>query len=213
MRSNSLLLLLSALPLLASTGCAKTVAYFKGDTPARYARMMEDAQRPDSRRLGISKLIQQKFAQRAPYTTRYQQIFETDDDPLVRAMALRALSVSRDTSASKLYVKALADSEMLVRLEGAKALTNMPDDAAIDALLKVLNAVQEDQDVRIAAAAALQHYQRRDVARALAALLDQRAFGLSYEARHSLRKITGVDYGYDNAAWLEYINDPSKPLV
>lgn len=203
------------LVLLPGVGCQqinRTIQHFRGETPGRYARMMEDAESPDNRRLGIGKLVDRDFAKKEPYTTRYRQIAENDTDPLVRAMAIRALNVARDAGASDVYIKALADADVLVRLEGAKALANIPDPAATDALLRAMNAVDEDQDVRIAAASALRHYARIDVARALVAMLDERSFGISWQARRSLRRITGVDRAYDDAAWLEYLSNPTTPL-
>jgi hypothetical protein len=206
---------LFALLLVSSNGCQpfrQVYDYFQGNTPGKYAREMEDTDSADSRRHGITKLVQKDFAKKEPYTTRYRQIFLGDEDPLVRAMAIRALNVARDTGASDLYIKALADADVLVRLEGAKALGNMPNSEAIDPLLKVLNAPDEEQDVRIAAARGLRHYPRRDVARALVAVLDERPFGVAWQARRSLTRITGVDYAYDDASWLEYISNPAQPL-
>jgi hypothetical protein len=197
---------LSAVLLLLFSGCSQIRDYWQGNTPAKYARMMEDPNSPDNRRVGIAKLVQKDFAKKEPYTTRYGQIFQADEAPLVRAMALRALNHSRDTGASDLYIRALSDSDVQVRLEGAKALANMPDEKGIDALLKVLNTPEEDQDVRIAAARALRFYPRRDVARALVGVLDERTFGIAWQARMSLKRITGVDYAYDDASWLEYIS-------
>jgi hypothetical protein len=200
---------------LLLTGCTqfkRSMDNFRGKTPGRYARMMEDQGSPDNRRVGIAYLAEQDFAHSSFYTDRYRQIFLTDEDPLVRAMALRALTASRDATASDLYIKALADAEPLIRLEGAKALVRMPNPEATDALLKVLNGSEEDMDLRIAAAGALKHYPRADVARALVIVLDERAFGIAWQARRSLQRITGVDHGYDNAAWGEYLNNPTKPL-
>jgi HEAT repeat protein len=206
----------SLLALLAiSTGCGtveRMTNYFRGNTPGRFARMMEDDTSADNRRVGINTLVKNDFAQRPPYTDRYRQIAESDADPLVRASAIRALNVARDVEATDLYIKALADADALVRLEGAKALANMPDPDGIDPLLRVLNAPEEDKDIRIAAANALRHYPRTDVARALAGALGERTFGVAWQARRSLKRITGVDYAYDDAAWLQYISNPTKPL-
>lgn len=203
------------LVLLSSTGCQqinRITERLRGETPGQYARMMEDSASPDDRRGGMMKLVERDFARKPPYTTRYGQIFQSDPDPLVRASAIRALNVARDAGATELFIKALADPDVQVRLEGAKALTNIPDPNATDALLRMLAAPDEDQDVRVAAAAALKFYPRRDVARSLVAALDERAFGIAWQARSSLKRITGVDYAYDDAAWLEYISNPSQPL-
>ena len=184
----------------------------RGNTPIRYARLMEDERLPDNRRQGINGLVRNEFARRDFYVTRYRQIFEADADPLVRATAIRALNRSRDAGSTDLYMKALADADPLVRLEGAKALFNMPDPTATDALLRVLNDPDENKDVRIAATAALRFYPRLDVARALVAVLPEREFAIAWEARRSLRRITGVDHAYDDAAWLTYISNPDQPL-
>jgi HEAT repeat protein len=208
-------LLVALLLFLTLPGCQqvrRATNYFRGETPGKDARLMEDTASPDNRRRGIYALVENDFAQKEPYTTRYRQIVQSDESAAVRAAALRALNVSRDTGAADLYLKALADPDPQIRLEGAKALANMPNPDATDALLRVLNAPEEDQDVRIAAASALKYYPRRDVARALVAQLDQRTFGVAWEARRSLRQITGADYAYDNAAWLEYISNPANPL-
>jgi HEAT repeat protein len=201
--------------LITAGGCEQfhsAVNYFQGNTPGRYARLMEDENSPDNRRLGLSELAKKDFARKPPYTTRYQQIYQSDSDPLVRAMAIRSLNASRDDSASELYIRALNDIDAQVRLEGAKALGNMPNDGAIDGLLKLLNAPEENQDVRIAAADALRHYHRREVARALIGVLDERQFGVAWQARRSLKQISGVDYAYDAPAWLEYLSNPAQPL-
>jgi hypothetical protein len=43
-------------------------------------------------------------------------------------------------------------------------------------------------------------------------LLNQKDFGLAWQARRSLKFMTGKDLSYDENAWLQYITGPSKPL-
>ena len=182
-----------------------------GETPARYARMMESAN-PDSRRAGINWLAGRPFGERPPYTTRYAQIAQSDPDPLVRATAVRALNRSRDRSAAAVYVKALSDPNEQIRLEGAKALNRTPGPEAREALLKLLRQGDESKDVRIAAADALKHHRNLEVARALVSLLSDRDFGIAWQSHRSLRDMTGRDLKYDEGAWLTFLTGPEKPL-
>src|SRR5690606_4602377 len=114
-------------------------------------------------------------------TTRYAQIARNDESPLVRATAIRALNRARDEAAVDLFIQALNDREAQVRLEAAKALANVPSDKAVNELLRVVRDSREEEDVRIAAAHALRHYKRLDVARVLAAHLQERRFGISWQ--------------------------------
>lgn len=194
-----------------SKNVTQFIQNLSGDTPIKYARMtMSDS--ADARRVGINGLVEKDFGKRPPYTDRYADLASMDPDPLVRATAIRALNQSRDKSRTKLFIKSLGDASPLVRLEAAKALRRVPDPDAAEPLLKVLNTPDEDKDVRIAAADALQHYKRLDVARSLVALLSNRDFGLAWQSRRSLKALTGRDLYYDDAAWLQYLTGPEKPF-
>jgi hypothetical protein len=188
------------------------IAFSTGDRPARAVRLMEDGKSPDARRQGINDLARWDFAQNGPYARRYRQIAKSDPDPLVRSVAIRALNRARDADARPIFVEALSDPSELVRLEGAKALVNLPDPAAADALIRLVSNPEEDRDVRIAAAEALKHYKKIEVARALVPRLNERDFSVSWQARRSLRRMTGKDFFYNEAAWLEYIAGPDKPF-
>src|SRR5262245_5721868 len=122
-----------------------------GNTATEAAKRMEDQYFPDERREGINRLSNRQYGRTAPYTDRYRQIVQADSDYLVRATAIRALNRSRDASASPLFVEALSDRNVRIRLEGAKALVNVPDDSAVPRLLQIVNDDREDRDVRIAA--------------------------------------------------------------
>jgi hypothetical protein len=186
--------------------------WFHRKLPSDAAREMEDASSADNRRTGIYELVKYPFAQHPPYTNRYRQIALYDEDPLVRAAAVRALNICRDRDSTGIWEQALSDKSPLVRLEAAKALVHIPDPDAAPTLLSMLQNREENRDVRIACADALQNDRTLSVARSLSTELGEREFGVAWQSRRSLRVLTGRDYGYDQAAWLEYIAGPERPF-
>jgi hypothetical protein len=183
-----------------------------GNAPIRYVRMMEDPDFPDERRKGITTLASRSFGQREPYIRRYRQIAQSDPDYLVRAAAIRALNASRDREAVPVFIAALKDQNDRVRLQAAKALSNIPDPSASEPLTRVLGNQAESKDVRIAASEALRHYRNIEVARVLAGTLHGRDFGIAWQSRWSLKILTGRDYHYDEQEWLNYLTGADKPL-
>lgn len=186
--------------------------WFKSDRPNTAARKMEDASSADARREGINDLLEYPFTKRPPYTIRYRQIAQYDSDSTVRAVAIRASNRARDVGASPVFVVGLDDKSELVRLEAAKALVHLPEPAATAPLMRILANREENRDVRIAAADALKHYRNLTVARALAASLGDKDFGVIWQARRSLVYLIGHDYRYDEGSWLSYFAGPDKPF-
>jgi len=177
------------------------------------AEAMADKQNPDHRREGIMGLVDRPYGEVSPYTVAYAAIVrDTSQEYLVRAAALRALNRSRASEFQPLYLEQLADSNEVVRLEACKALNRMPDQKAVPTLMQLAARPEENKDVRIAAAEALRHYKRLDVARALIPLLSEKEFGIAWQARRSLQDITHQKLGYDEAKWLQYLSHPDKPL-
>ncbi len=186
--------------------------------PKRYALMMEETGYPDLRRKGMLELAERPFGEKPPYTTRYAQIAVekypdgSKADYLLRASAIRALNRSREPGHTALFVAGLADESEWVRLESAKALNRLPDPSAVPTLIAVASRPDEQRDIRIAAAEALQHYKKIEAARALVVLLNERDFGLAWQAQRSLTRLTGKNLGYDDKAWLAYLTGPEKPV-
>ena len=50
------------------------------------------------------------------------------------------------------------------------------------------------------------------MALALISVLRDREFGVSWQARWSLKLMTGKDYRYDQAAWLTFLGGTEKPF-
>lgn len=186
--------------------------HFNGSTPLDVAKKMQDPDFPDERRRGIADMASHDYGRRMPYTERYQQMAQLDPDWLVRKTAIRALNYSRDESAKAIYRSALTDENSAIRLEGAKALANVPDEQSIPSLMRMVSNTNEDKDVRVAAAMALAQYRRLDVGRTLVGVLQDRDFAVSWQARQSLMYLTQKDHRYDEGAWLELLTSDAKPL-
>jgi len=193
-------------------GPVRIWGWFHREKPSEAAREMENQNSADDRWNGINELATHDFARHPPYTDRYRQISLQDPDPIVRAVALRALNRSRDAASVGVWQQALSDSSPLVRLEAAKALVHIPNPDAEPSLRRLLGDKNEDREVRIAAADALRNYRTLSTARVLSAALGERDFGIAWQSRRSLRVLTGRDYGYDQAAWLDYFTGPEKPF-
>jgi hypothetical protein len=193
-------------------GPVRIWGWFHREKPSEAAREMENQNSADDRRQGINELVTHDFARRGYYVERYRQISLQDPDPIVRAVAVRALNRSRDAASVGVWQQALADPSPLVRLEAAKALVHIPNPDAAPVLGHLLGDKNEDRDVRIAAADALRNYRTLPTARVLSVALGERDFGIAWQSRRSLRVLTGRDYGYDQAAWLDYFTGPEKPF-
>jgi hypothetical protein len=191
---------------------ARLIRFASGETPLKAAAAMEDDKSPDHRREGIMELVQNRFARRAPYTRRYEQIGTRDPEYTVRAAAIRALNYSRNPDAVDLYVAGLDDDEAPVRIESAKALSNIPTPKGMAKLIAHLQK-DDSKDMRIACADALRNYKQLDVARALTAVMNERDFSVAWQARQSLILMTGRDFRYDEAAWLGYLSTDQKPFI
>lgn len=186
--------------------------YMTGTTPFEAAKAMLEPKYPDKRRRGIMWLAERQYGREDPYLKYYGSLAKADPDHTVRAMAIRALNRARVKDATSTYLAALDDKNELVRLEAAKALANIPEPLAMKALIQRLDRADENVDVRVACADALRTYRNAEVAQVLIRTLRDRQFGVSWQARKSLKLMTGKDYRYDQAAWLTYLSGAEKPF-
>ena len=182
-----------------------------GHTFLKEARKLFESN-PDHRRAGIVYLSDRSPGRHDPYLKQYDIMARADGDPAVRAMAIRALNRARDKRSIAVFLAALEEKNDAVRLEAAKALANMPDASARAPLMRHLDSVDENVDVRIACADALREYRTAEVAQALVRALRDRNFGIAWQARRSLQLMTGKDFRYDTAAWLGHLSGNSKPF-
>jgi hypothetical protein len=179
--------------------------YMTKNTEGVAAREMIDFNSPDKRIAGTLRLVDFANARTGPYIIVYADKIARDPDYTVAAAGLRALNRCRAKGYTALFLSKLDDNEVLVRLEAADALGNIPDVAAIPALENHLQ-VDVSVDVRISCADALRNYKTIEVAKILVNQLDDKNFGVAWQSRQSLALITGQDFRYDQNAWLTYLS-------
>jgi len=173
-------------------------------TPGVAARRMLDPNSADNRREGTLRMTDFAYA-RTGATVKFYSRAADDRDYTVRAAALRALNRCRAAGYTPLFLKYLDDDEPLVRLQAADALGNIPDPAAIHALIDHMRG-DVSGDVKIACAEALRNFKNPEVANTLVDFLDDKNFAVAWQARQSLALIAGQDFRYDKRAWLNYFS-------
>ena len=169
----------------------------------------------------LSLISASPFGGEAPYVKAYRlmlgrteegQTIGPDEDPIVRAAAIKALGAHGTVEDAKLIARFLEEeSSFFVRWEAAKALQRIHNPAAIGPLVGALSS-DVDLDVRMAAATALGQYANRSVFDALVGALADHDFGVVDAAYQSLRTLTGNDYGKDGADWLGWADKYRRDL-
>ncbi len=196
----------------ASPGCeqgpkATVNSYFSSmfpPPPSEVARDAFNVYDADKRRRSLNLLSTADWGGEEPYLRTYRLLVD-DPDPTVRAAALRALGRHGTPEDVPRIIPYLKDKTSFVRWEAATALQKLHHKDAVDPLIQRLDQeVEDDPDVRIAAAKALAQYPDTDVFQALVAALRDNSYGVVREAHRSLVTLTGEDLGEEGAAWLEW---------
>ncbi|MEQ9453474.1 MAG: HEAT repeat domain-containing protein [Phycisphaeraceae bacterium] len=165
---------------------------------------------PDARRNAASAVADRGLVREAGYTTLLRDLTD-DDDPTVRAAAIRALMTQPDPADAPIFIKAIADPIMVVRWEAASALARIHDPQSINALISTM---QDDEaaEVRAAAASALGQYRDSSVVDVLVAALDDPDFIVVRSVRDSLTTLTGQTLGTDPAPWARWVQEHRSSL-
>jgi len=209
---TALLIAVLALCLSACAGKApdptqseSVLGIFAPPTPAEAAAWAADPYDADKRQRGVILLANAPFGGERPYLRLYE-VRMTDEDPIVRAAALKALALHGTSDHAPAIAERLTqDASDAVRREAARALQRIHDPAVVDALLLAIDPDrEEDADVRANAARALGQYASPRVAQALIGALNDRRLNVNANALDSLAVLTGEDFGYDSRAWLAW---------
>ena len=173
-------------------------------TPAEAVAWAVDPYDADKRFRGLLLLANAPWGGEPPYVQMYR-LATTDVDPGVQAMALRALAMHGSVEDAALAVERLGSSNRLVRWEAARALQRFyAPEAAVPLLGRLDPEVEEEPQVRAAAARALGQYAEPRVVQGLIRALNDRQLVVNEQARVSLRTLTGEDFGTDGRAWLQW---------
>ena len=198
---------------VAGTGC-ETIGQDLGDlakgifapTPAEAARMAVDPHDPDRRREGTLMLANASFGGAPAYLTMYRDYVQNDRDPLVKAVAIRALARHGSAEDAALIAPRLRHENVQVRWEAAKGLQRLHDPGVVPDLLRTVGTVEEHSSVRVAAATALGQYAEDRVFQGLVGALDARELSVNVVAEDALRILTGRSFGLDPRPWLNWYN-------
>ena len=114
-----------------------------------------------------------------------------DPDPLARTGAVVALVQSRRPEAARLVALALADPDLGVRAEAARAAGEFKDPTLLPALLGILSTDAHAEPRRVAALALEAYGNLPEVRAGLVEALADPAAGVAFNAHRSLCRITG----------------------
>ena len=152
----------------------------------------------------VRKEVAETFGKiKNPITVSYLIELLDDSEWLVRTATIKALSEIKDLRAVEPVINSLYDKQIEVRLEAIKALAIFKDKRATIPLISNLND-RYHLLVREYSAYALGEIGDKRAIYSLINLLKSENYELKRVARESLRKITGIDFGYDKEKWYNW---------
>lgn len=211
-------------------GATSLLQAWQPPSPLIAAEMAIDPWDADARAKGTMLLANGYFGGEDPYHALYLRA-AGDEDPNVRAAALRGLSLHGQPEDVPVLVTALEDPNARVRLEAARALQRVHNAEAIDAMVVHLRLPvlatppdgtsagnpgqpgEAEPTIRAEVAHALGQYAQPRVIQPLIAALDDRFLAVNESARRSLRTLTGQDFGLDRKAWLRWYGATADPFA
>jgi hypothetical protein len=199
---------LAALALSSAwfVGCAG----FQGTTAASFLRNIREDPDPNVRFISYQKLASPQCYDSAEQKAEAVRVliakFEEGHEPIAtRALICKTLGTLGDPAARGMMLKAVSDSEGLIRAQACRALGRVgkPEDATI--LTRVMT-VDTLEDCRIAAIEALGTMKARDprIAEVLVGGLEHDDPAVRLASLEALRSITGKDVGTEAEDWQKY---------
>jgi hypothetical protein len=182
-------------------------------SPSEAARMMIDPHDPDNRRRGTVLISNSPFGGADAYMALYRDRVLSERDPLVLAASITALGRYGEPEDAPPIAVHLEHEQFQVRWEAAKALQRIHHTDVVGDLLRVLRNVQEQPDIRVAAAVALGQYALDRVFQGLVGALEAHELAINMAAWNSLVTLTGEDLGLEAGQWLRWYNGVEDPFA
>ena len=168
---------------------------------------------PDLRRQALMKIARSTAASEPVYLDLFRAVLADPKlDTSVAPVLMNALAEHGEPADAASMLPWLDNPEAFTRWRAAVSLQRLHHPEVIPQLVRKIDE-DEDADVRMAAAAALGQYPRRDVFDALVRALDDRNFGVVHAARDALKLLTGHDAGDDPREWTRYARDRPEALL
>jgi len=222
--------------LLAAQGCTSyrplptpAVLASKNDVARYLIQALADGN-PDARRDAVLRAARSRHADETVVVEALCTIARTDSSRMVRCAAIGALGEAADPMAVETLVAIVAGAPgpaavrppaPPVRAHALAALCQLDREhaptgetavtarkAAVDLLIG-----HESRELRIQAARYLGSCPSSDALSALISSLDQRDFGVVYQAEASLVRLTGESFQHDRQAWEAWRLSQSDPFV
>jgi hypothetical protein len=201
--------------MLGLAGCAPYI----GTTAASYLRKVREDPDPNVRYLAYAKLANPQCydtpTQKAEAVQILIEKMKKGKEPIAsRAVICRTLGELHDPAARDAILKAVNDTEPVVRIEACRALgkVGQTEDATVLSRIMTLDTLE---DCRIAAIEALADLKPDDarITRILVANLENDDPATRLAALNALRRITGRDLGVDPGPWQKLIGSDTAPTM
>jgi hypothetical protein len=205
-------LVVSVLAAVGQAGCSG----FYGTTAASFLIKIREDPDPNVRYIAYGKLASpncyDNAAQRAEAVRVLISKLEAGKEPVAtRAVICRTLGELRDPAAREVLIKAVGDSEGVVRIQACRALGKVgtPEDATT--LSRVMT-VDTLEDCRIAAIEGIGELKSRDsrIQEVLVAGMEHDDPAIRLASLKALRSITGKDLGVEPKPWRDYLQTPAQ---
>jgi HEAT repeat protein len=198
-----------------ATGCSG----FQGTTATSFLNHIRNDPDPNARFLAYQKLSSpgcyDDSHQRAEAVRVLTEKLGQGQEPVAtRAVICRTLGELRDPAARDAILKAINDSEAVVRANACRALGKVgrPEDVTILARIMTVDTLE---DCRIAAIEGIGELRSSDprILQLLVTDMDHDDPAIRWASLEALRKITGKDLGVKPEPWRKFLQEPvaAKP--